>query len=159
LCKRFVCTMSCVPILTLLEAFRSVDTSNSSPCIAAGLLRAAKLAHQSKGCIGKELADARIVEATTYPGSILVWVNSLMIYDHILPAKTSGPLQDSCKMSDCDCQSSDITASIAFFCQYLTRRQHARRIEMLLCVARAHTETIQSQSELLGNSVPTYAAE
>ena len=57
---------------SLLEAFSSADTANSSPCIVAGLLRAAKMAHQSRGCIGMELADARIVEASTDPGSILV---------------------------------------------------------------------------------------
>jgi NhaP-type Na+/H+ or K+/H+ antiporter len=41
--------------------------------------------------------------------------------------------------------------------QYLTRRQHARRMEILLSVARAHKETLQMQSELFGDEVPTSA--
>lgn len=41
--------------------------------------------------------------------------------------------------------------------QHLTRRQHARRIEMLLCVARAHRDTLQSQSELFGEDGAKFA--
>jgi len=41
--------------------------------------------------------------------------------------------------------------------QHFTRRQHARRMELLLGVARAHTETLRSESELYGDSIPDCA--
>lgn len=40
------------------------------------------------------------------------------------------------------------------FSAYLTRRQHARRMEILLAVARAHGDTLQSESELYGAQIP-----
>ena len=41
--------------------------------------------------------------------------------------------------------------------QYLTRRQHARRMEIMLSVARAHKDTLLMQSELFGDEVPESA--
>jgi len=41
--------------------------------------------------------------------------------------------------------------------QYFVRRQHARRMELLLGVARAHTETLRAESELYGDRIPDCA--
>jgi len=41
--------------------------------------------------------------------------------------------------------------------QYFTRRQHARRMELLLGVARAHTDTLRAESELYGENIPDCA--
>jgi len=43
--------------------------------------------------------------------------------------------------------------------QYFARRQHARRMELLLGVARAHTETLRSESELYGDKIPDCAQD
>jgi hypothetical protein len=40
---------------------------------------------------------------------------------------------------------------------YFSRRQHARCMELLLCVARAHSETLRSESKIYGKTPPLAA--